>query len=77
MLIRNNNDDSHSTVASLSKDDTTPVNDNEHFIRDISLTGIGNAFKEKSPLKDNVAAENEYVKNELCRRLTFTSSISD
>ncbi|XP_076684308.1 eps15 homology domain containing protein-binding protein 1 isoform X4 [Andrena cerasifolii] len=47
------------SVASLSKDDTTPVNDNERFIRDISLTGIGDAFKEKSPLKDSVAAEND------------------
>lgn len=53
------NDNLYSTVASLSKDDTTPVNDNERFIRDISLTGIGDAFKEKSPLKDSVAAENE------------------
>lgn len=48
-------------VASLSKDDATPVNDGEHFIRDISLTGIGESFKEKSPIKDNVAVENEYV----------------
>jgi len=48
-------------VASLSKDDTTPVNDGEHFIRDISLTGIGDSLKEKSPMKDNVAVENEYV----------------
>lgn len=48
-------------VASLSKDDTTPVNDGEHFIREISLTGIGDPLKEKSPIKDHVAAENEYV----------------
>lgn len=48
-------------MASLSKDDTTPVNDDDHFIREISLTGIGDALKDKSPLKDNVAAENEYV----------------
>lgn len=48
-------------VASLSKDDTTPVNDGEHFIRDISLTGIGDSLKEKSPIKDHVAVENEYV----------------
>lgn len=48
-------------VASLSKDDTTPVNDGEHFIRDVSLTGIGDSLKEKSPVKDNVAVENEYV----------------
>ncbi|XP_076237255.1 eps15 homology domain containing protein-binding protein 1 isoform X2 [Calliopsis andreniformis] len=47
------------SVASLSKDDTTPVNDNERFIRDLSLTGIGDTFKEKSPLKDNVAVEND------------------
>ncbi|KAL0100022.1 hypothetical protein PUN28_019473 [Cardiocondyla obscurior] len=47
------------SVASLSKDDTTPVNDGEHFIRDISLTGIGDSFKEKSPVKDNVAVEND------------------
>lgn len=48
-------------MASLSKDDTTPVNDREHFIRDISLTGIGDPLREKSPVKDNVAVENEYV----------------
>ncbi|XP_071574006.1 EH domain-binding protein 1 isoform X4 [Temnothorax nylanderi] len=47
------------SVASLSKDDTTPVNDGEHFIRDISLTGIGDTLKEKSPVKDNVAVEND------------------
>ncbi|XP_018362363.1 PREDICTED: EH domain-binding protein 1 isoform X4 [Trachymyrmex cornetzi] len=47
------------SVASLSKDDTTPVNDGEHFIRDISLTGIGDSLKEKSPVKDNVAVEND------------------
>ncbi|XP_070150815.1 EH domain-binding protein 1 isoform X2 [Polyergus mexicanus] len=47
------------SVASLSKDDTTPVNDGEHFIRDISLTGIGDSVKEKSPIKDHVAAEND------------------
>ena len=46
------------SVASLSKDDTTPVNETDRFIRDISLTGIGDSFKEKSPLKDNVAVEN-------------------
>lgn len=48
-------------VASLSKDDTTPVNDGEHFIRDISLTGIRDCLKERSPIKDTVAVENEYV----------------
>ncbi|XP_076171779.1 eps15 homology domain containing protein-binding protein 1 isoform X2 [Ptiloglossa arizonensis] len=47
------------SVASLSKDNVTPVNDNDHFIRDISLTGINDSFKEKSPLKDNVTAEND------------------
>ncbi|XP_035720976.1 EH domain-binding protein 1-like isoform X2 [Vespa mandarinia] len=47
------------SVASLSKDDTTPVNDDDHFIREISLTGIGDALKDKSPLKDNVAVEND------------------
>ncbi|XP_078043568.1 eps15 homology domain containing protein-binding protein 1 isoform X2 [Augochlora pura] len=47
------------SVASLSKDNTTPVNDNEHFIRDISLTGIVDSFKEKSSIKDSVAVENE------------------
>ncbi|XP_011707658.1 PREDICTED: EH domain-binding protein 1 isoform X5 [Wasmannia auropunctata] len=47
------------SVASLSKDDTTPVNDGEHFIRDISLTGIGESLKEKSPVKDSVAVEND------------------
>ncbi|XP_076640790.1 eps15 homology domain containing protein-binding protein 1 isoform X2 [Halictus rubicundus] len=47
------------SVASLSKDNTTPVNDNDHFIRDISLTGIVDSFKDKSSLKDSVAVENE------------------
>ncbi|XP_078043569.1 eps15 homology domain containing protein-binding protein 1 isoform X3 [Augochlora pura] len=47
------------SVASLSKDNTTPVNDNEHFIRDISLTGIVDSFKEKSSIKDSVAVEND------------------
>ncbi|XP_076282516.1 eps15 homology domain containing protein-binding protein 1 isoform X3 [Lasioglossum baleicum] len=47
------------SVASLSKDNTTPVNDNDHFIRDISLTGIVDSFKDKSLLKDSVAVENE------------------
>lgn len=47
------------SVASLSKDDTTPVNDGEHFIRDISLTKIGDSLKEKSPIKDQVAVEND------------------
>ncbi|CAK9797729.1 EH domain-binding protein 1 [Anthophora plagiata] len=46
------------SVASLSKDDTTPVNDSDHFIHDVSLTGIADTFKEKSPLKDNIAVEN-------------------
>ncbi|KAG7206082.1 hypothetical protein KM043_003477 [Ampulex compressa] len=47
------------SVASLSKDDTTPVNDNDHFVRDVSLTGIADSLREKSPLKDNIAAEND------------------
>ncbi|XP_076282517.1 eps15 homology domain containing protein-binding protein 1 isoform X4 [Lasioglossum baleicum] len=47
------------SVASLSKDNTTPVNDNDHFIRDISLTGIVDSFKDKSLLKDSVAVEND------------------
>ncbi|XP_011139353.1 EH domain-binding protein 1 isoform X2 [Harpegnathos saltator] len=47
------------SVASLSKDDTTPVNDGEHFIRDVSLTGIGDPLREKSPVKDSVAVEND------------------
>ncbi|XP_076639681.1 eps15 homology domain containing protein-binding protein 1 isoform X5 [Colletes latitarsis] len=47
------------SVASLSKDNITPVNDNDHFIRDISLTGIDDSFKEKSAFKDTVAAEND------------------
>ncbi|XP_043800803.1 EH domain-binding protein 1 isoform X3 [Apis laboriosa] len=46
------------SVASLSKDDTTPVNDSDHIIRDVSLSGIGDSFKEKSPLKDTIAVEN-------------------
>lgn len=48
-------------MASLSKDDTTPVNAGEHFVRDISLTGTGDPLREKSPIKDSVAVENEYV----------------
>ncbi|CAL7933761.1 unnamed protein product [Xylocopa violacea] len=46
------------SVASLSKDDATPVNDIEHIICDVSLTGIGDPFKEKLSLKDNIAVEN-------------------
>ncbi|XP_043524673.1 EH domain-binding protein 1 isoform X4 [Frieseomelitta varia] len=46
------------SVASLSKDDTTPVNDSDHIIYDVSLTGINDSFKEKSPLKDSIAVEN-------------------
>ncbi|XP_076766588.1 eps15 homology domain containing protein-binding protein 1 isoform X4 [Xylocopa sonorina] len=46
------------SVASLSKDDVTPVNDIEHIICDVSLTGIGDPFKEKLSLKDNIAVEN-------------------
>ncbi|KAK9301992.1 hypothetical protein QLX08_005841 [Tetragonisca angustula] len=46
------------SVASLSKDDTTPVNDSDHIICDVSLTGINDSFKEKSPLKDTIAVEN-------------------
>lgn len=49
-------------MASLSKDDTTPVNDSDHIIRDVSLSGIGDSFKEKSPLKDTIAVENKYIK---------------
>lgn len=49
------------TVASLSKDDITPVNDSDHIIRDVSLSGIGDSFKEK-PLKDTIAVENKYIK---------------
>lgn len=46
------------SVASLSKDDTTPVNDSDHIICDVSLTGINDSFKEKSPLKDSIGVEN-------------------
>ncbi|XP_043592044.1 EH domain-binding protein 1 isoform X4 [Bombus pyrosoma] len=46
------------SVASLSKDDTTPVNDSDHIMRDVSLSGIGDSFKEKSPLKDAITVEN-------------------
>ncbi|XP_012240215.1 EH domain-binding protein 1 isoform X2 [Bombus impatiens] len=46
------------SVASLSKDDTTPVNDGDHIMRDVSLSGIGDSFKEKSPLKDTITVEN-------------------
>lgn len=49
-------------MASLSKDDTTPVNDSDHIIRDVSLSAIGDSFKEKSPLKDTIAVENKYIK---------------
>lgn len=48
-------------MASLSKDDITPVNDSDHIIRDVSLSGIGDSFKEK-PLKDTIAVENKYIK---------------
>ena len=48
-------------MASLSKDDTTPVNDSDHIMRDVSLSGIGDSFKEKSPLKDTITVENKYV----------------
>ncbi|XP_031834819.1 eps15 homology domain containing protein-binding protein 1 isoform X3 [Nomia melanderi] len=44
------------SVASLSKDNTTPVNDNDYFISDVSLIGI---IKDKSSLKDTVAVEND------------------
>ncbi|XP_014488161.1 PREDICTED: EH domain-binding protein 1 isoform X5 [Dinoponera quadriceps] len=47
------------SVASLSKDDTTPVNDGKHLIRDISITGIADPSREKSPVKDSVAVEND------------------
>ncbi|CAD1469271.1 unnamed protein product, partial [Heterotrigona itama] len=46
------------SVASLSKDDTTPVNDSDHIVCDVSFTGINDSFKEKSPLKDSIAVEN-------------------
>ncbi|XP_076639678.1 eps15 homology domain containing protein-binding protein 1 isoform X2 [Colletes latitarsis] len=55
------------SVASLSKDNITPVNDNDHFIRDISLTGIDDSFKEKSAFKDTVAAENENIEHSTLR----------
>lgn len=50
-------------MASLSKDDTTPVNDSDHIMRDVSLSGIGDSFKEKLPLKDTITVENKYVNN--------------
>lgn len=57
------NHNAHFAVASLSKDDTTPVNDSDHIMRDVSLSGIGDSFKEKSPLKDTITVENKYVNN--------------
>ncbi|XP_066599068.1 EH domain-binding protein 1 isoform X1 [Prorops nasuta] len=57
------------SVASLSKDETTPVNDGGNFLRDISLTGIKDVFKEKSPLKDNIIAENDKNKEHNTMRL--------
>lgn len=56
-------------MASLSKDDTTPVNDSDHIIRDVSLSAIGDSFKEKSPLKDTIAVENKYIKKFLIKKL--------
>ncbi|XP_046751457.1 EH domain-binding protein 1 [Diprion similis] len=49
------------SIASLSKDETTPVNDNNNpFARDIAQMGSGGDDKvEKSPSKDNVAIEND------------------
>ncbi|XP_033211022.1 EH domain-binding protein 1 isoform X5 [Belonocnema kinseyi] len=45
------------SVASLTKDETTPVND-QYIIRDLNLMGIGNSIKEKSPSKDEIISEN-------------------
>ena len=43
-------------VASLTKDETTPVND-QYVIRDSSLTGIANTIREKLPSKDEIVSE--------------------
>ncbi|XP_017887504.1 EH domain-binding protein 1 isoform X2 [Ceratina calcarata] len=45
------------SVASLSKDDATPVNDSDHM-HGVCITGINDSFKEKSSLKDNIVVEN-------------------
>ncbi|XP_031365773.1 EH domain-binding protein 1 isoform X4 [Apis dorsata] len=58
------------SVASLSKDDITPVNDSDHIIRDVSLSGIGDSFKEK-PLKDTIAVENNKNIEHTLIRLPF------
>ncbi|XP_012265928.2 EH domain-binding protein 1 [Athalia rosae] len=48
------------SVASLSKDETTPVNDDNPFSRAITQMGSsGDNATEKSPTKDNVAIEND------------------
>ncbi|XP_015599571.1 EH domain-binding protein 1 [Cephus cinctus] len=48
------------SVASLSKDETTPVNENENILQDISMTGsINEPPTEKSPVNDEIAAEND------------------
>lgn len=49
------------SVASLVKDDATPVNDQVNVTRDVSLTAIPDNIKDRSPIKDEIAVENEYV----------------
>lgn len=48
-------------MASLVKDDATPVNDQVSVTRDVSLTAIPDNIKDRSPIKDEIAVENEYV----------------
>ncbi|XP_057324606.1 EH domain-binding protein 1 isoform X3 [Microplitis mediator] len=47
------------SVASLVKDDATPVNDQVNVTRDVSLTAIPDNIKDRSPIKDEIAVEND------------------
>ncbi|CAG5101044.1 Similar to Ehbp1: EH domain-binding protein 1 (Mus musculus) [Cotesia congregata] len=47
------------SVASLVKDDATPVNDQVSVTRDVSLTAIPDNIKDRSPIKDEIAVEND------------------
>ncbi|XP_012277261.1 EH domain-binding protein 1 isoform X2 [Orussus abietinus] len=48
------------SVASLSKDETTPVNEDNHYIQEINRSMcIVDSIKQKSPLKNEIAVEND------------------
>ncbi|XP_074095407.1 eps15 homology domain containing protein-binding protein 1 isoform X3 [Cotesia typhae] len=47
------------SVASLVKDDATPVNDQVSVTLDVSLTAIPDNIKDRSPIKDEIAVEND------------------